>query len=410
MTAQNVLLVTIDCWRHDALVEMDGLRSLTDGPDWQVGDVMTMGAATNAAFPAILGSAPPTRVYVEGGAIEPDYVSLPDRLSAAGYDTAGFVASNPFLGKWSGRFETFWNDGMRAEGVDENRASDTTVRKVWRRLTFTPRLADDTVLERARQWWVKTASPRFLWVHLMGPHGPYLPGLNGGLRCGPLGSYLALARMAQTNGRGLSDRALARLRRLYDACLGTLDRILTPWLDAFSDGTTVLVTGDHGEEFSTEKVGHARLYDDTVRVPLVTNVGREVPDRWRQLDVAPTVCEWTEVDPPASWEGQPATSDVVPQPMMGIDTDTGRKYLGIRSADEKEIRTFDWEGEHVQTERFDLAADPDENAPDASISGDLIRQLDEFASRPDVQRRFEVQRAHGLGDDVSERLSDLGYR
>lgn len=181
MARQDVVLVTIDCWRHDSLAEIDGLRSLTETTGWQSGDAVTMGPATNTSFPALLGSAPPTVVYNDSGAIETNYITLPDRLSAEGYQTAGFVGSNPFLGKFSDRFETFWNDGMRADGSGQNRQTDTTFRKAWRRLTFSPRVADTSVLKRASRWWREAPSPRFLWIHLMGLHGPYLPGWKRGL-------------------------------------------------------------------------------------------------------------------------------------------------------------------------------------------------------------------------------------
>lgn len=200
-----------------------------------------------------------------------------------------------------------------------------------------------------------------------------------------------------------------RLRRLYDACLRELDRQLTPWIEHMDTEATLLVTGDHGEEFSRDIVGHARLYDDTVRVPLLTNASAEVANRWRHLDVSPTICEWLDIDQPDSWEGRPATDTMVPQPLMGMDTGRERKYLGIRSTDQKEIRTYDWDGSHLRTERFDLTTDPDETNPEATISASLRERMDEFTSRQDIQEHFEVQGAHGLDDDVSDRLSDLGY-
>lgn len=91
--SQDVLFITIDCWRHDAPLHMPQFERLAD--DWNRGDVMCAGAATNGVFPALLASQYEPTAYNEDGSLSDSVRSLSEILGEAGYETGGFVASNP---------------------------------------------------------------------------------------------------------------------------------------------------------------------------------------------------------------------------------------------------------------------------------------------------------------------------
>jgi arylsulfatase A-like enzyme len=403
---RDLLLVTVDCWRHDAPERMPKLTNATS--DWTRGDAMCSGAATNGVFPALFASEFPPVVYDSGGAVRDDVKALPDVLSESGYETGAFVASNPFLGKWSRRFDTFWNDGMTAEGVEENRDAYTFGDKLRSLLRLRSRVTAPEVLDRASEWWRQTDGPRFCWVHLMDPHGPYYPGLKRGISNGLLRSYLSIVGYSKL-GPDVPEWMRRQLRELHFSCVDLLDEWLTPWLDSFDDPLVVL-TGDHGEEFDHGMYGHSRLYDETVRVPFYTNDAEllDEGDLVRQLDISPRICRRIGISRPPSWRGSPATEDSI-QCMLSKTEEHGRTYVGARSHEEKVIREFDWDGDLLSTEMYDLDSDPDETAPDADVADRLTETLDEFLARDAISESLGHGRQTGIDGDVSQRLRELGY-
>jgi hypothetical protein len=109
---RDVVLVTIDCWRHDAPARMPVLSELT--ADYERRDAICQAPATRGAFPALLASEYYPQAYTGFDAVSDDVRSLPKVLSEAGYATCGIVGSNPFLSTWSDDFDRFWNDRMDA--------------------------------------------------------------------------------------------------------------------------------------------------------------------------------------------------------------------------------------------------------------------------------------------------------
>jgi len=403
---RDLLFVTIDCWRYDAPEHMPGLKYLTG--DWQRGDVMCAGAATNGVFPALLASQYAPATYETDGSLKDSVKSFPDVLREAGYETGGFVASNPFLGKWSHGFDTFWNDGMTAEGVDRNREEYGSLDKVWSLLRLQPRVSAEEVLSRATEWWKHTSSPRFCWVHLMEPHGPYYSGLKRGISDGLLRSYLSIVGYSAMR-EDVPDWMRRHLRRLHFSCVEQLDSVLAPWLSSFDD-PLIVITGDHGEEFDHGAYGHSRLYDETVRVPMYATDDAIITDGEisRQLDMPARICQALGVDRPERWQGTTEIDDPA-QCMLSQAGGLSRIYAGVRTTSEKLIRTYNWEGEKLGEEAYDLDADPEERDPISNQSDRLTTRLDEFLGREDVQETIGTGKRTGIDDAVEERLEDLGY-
>lgn len=405
--SRDILLITIDCWRHDAPEQMPKFRSLA--ADWGRRDVMCAGAATNAAFPALFTGRHGPNAYTETGAVRESVTSLPDVLSEAGYETGGFVASNPFLGKWSSRFDTFWNDGMTADGVTANRERFGTARKLASFATLSPRVTATDVFKRASAWWQQASSPRFCWLHLMEPHAPYYPGLKRGVHHGIFKTYRALLEFSHDAG-SLSQAAKARVRDLHFEAVRHLDDQLSEWLAIFDD-SLVVVTGDHGEEFDHGSYGHARLYDETVRVPLYTNASRTLPDTEliRQQDLSPLVCRAAGVDTQTEWNNKLGHTEAA-QCMLSRARGRNRIWAGIRTATEKLIYEFDWEGTDLGTEAYNLAADPLEMNPVDDPDSRLVDELDGFLANEGVQAAIGTGKKTGIDEDVESRLEELGYK
>lgn len=139
MTASDIVLVTVDCWRYDAPDRMPTFSSAVSGFDCT--DAVAQGAATNSSFPPLLASRYYPSAYTPSGEVRDDVTSLPQALSSEGYETGAFVASNPFLGKWADHFDTFWNDGMVETDADNNREElVSSVKKISRFLLLRDRM------------------------------------------------------------------------------------------------------------------------------------------------------------------------------------------------------------------------------------------------------------------------------
>jgi arylsulfatase A-like enzyme len=409
----DLIFVTVDCWRADAPARMPRLESVTDG--WHQGSTICAAAATNGVFPAIFASRFYPNVYGSDGSVPDVTRSLPSILGDNGYATGGFVASNPFVGKWSEHFDAWWNDGMSAGGVDENRhdRDNSLPRKLARFLQLRPYVPAEDVLARADEWWERTDGQRFLWVHLMEPHGPYLPGFHRGREIGLFRTYASIAGQAKL-GDDRPDWMHRHLKRTHYQCVDRLDAVLGPWLERHDDATIVL-TGDHGEEFDHGMIAHARLYDETVRVPLFVDdsVGSFAHGEFtRQLDLAPTILDHLDIDVPDAWEGG-RHETMPPQPMLNSAPTREMSWAGIRSTDWKVIRPYDWTDGFQELEAYHVAQDPAEvdPEPESAAPESLREQLEDFVARPAITAELtqDAQRTSGFDSEVEDRLQELGY-
>jgi uncharacterized sulfatase len=242
-------------------------------------------------------------------------------------------------------------------------------------------------------------------------------------------------------GREVDDRALGDLRTLYHGAAHQVDasigRVLDQLRAAGRGDATVVVAGDHGEEF--QEHGHLahypKLYRELVHVPFVVGrpdgegVSRTVETPVGLDAVPPTVCDAFDL-PTEGFDGEsvlPTVRDGTPldgDPVVSVAVrgasvtsqpiprrlDDGELLVGVRDERFTYIRHTD--SGHV--ELYDRSVDPGEHE---NVAGDR-----EFR---DVERRFDrlaTDHAASLGgdgendgpravpDDVDDRLKALGYR
>lgn len=410
----DVVLLTIDCWRYDAPSEMPQLRELTS--DFQRHEAVCQAAATNGVFPTILASKYSYEAYRtdDPERLDDSVVSLPKLLSRRGYETGAFLASNPFLGKWAAQFDEFWNDGMRSQKEDANRSEYTEFDRLRNLLKLESRVTASEVASRARRWFVGTDSPRFLWMHLMDTHAPYYPGLRRGAAIGLLKSYYSIVQFSR-HGMDAPGYVLDTIRALYWECVRRLDDQLQEIMEFLPNDAIVVVMADHGEELYHGNIGHARLYEECVRIPLFVRR----PDAGmsestiRQLDIAPTIATWVDADIPDSWTGEP--HDGEPRESLMINHSHGRErvYIGLRTPTAKLIEAYDMDGNKVDTEFYDLVADPTEQNPITDQSGPsrqaVSEKLKEYKRDENLMSRVFSDRASAT-DAVRQRLEELGYK
>jgi len=351
MPISNVLLVTVDSLRADAIGPYDDRRH-TPVLDYLAahGTVFERAFATGNwtpfSFPSLLASRP---VFADTGSIGvTESPTLATTLADEGVATGGFNAANGFLTEHWGYDDGFDEFDAFVTDVGSGRygrylATHPTV-EAWLQLATSPlrRLrawvggdADDRpFLDASRLFAVEDAAtsfiadadgPFFCWVHYMDTHTPYVPAPRyirevSGDR---VGTHRMLHAHVRTGlGLDVDERTLAELRTLYQAAARQVDASIGRLRETLAatghyDDTAIVVVGDHGEEF--QEHGHLahypKLYDELVHVPLIVDVpgvsGGRVAEHVGLDAIPPTVADLLDADPDPAWTGDSLVPTIV---------------------------------------------------------------------------------------------------
>ncbi len=405
---QNVLLVTIDTLRADALGSYGG-RAATPALDrLAAGGVRFDFAHAHAVLTlpshaSILTGTYPYQHGIRdnsGYRLEAGARTAATILKAAGYATAAFVGAFPLHSRFG------LNQGF---DVYDDRFGETRAPTEF----VMPERPATEVVSLARAWLAKqrptTHDPRpttndhrpwFAWVHVFDPHAPYRP----------------------------PPPFDAQYPRRYDGEVAATDAALAPLLDDVRRGapTLVVVTGDHGEALGDhgEQTHGLFAYESTLRVPLiVAEVGNstgEAPARGaasgevshagaRHVDILPTLLDAVGLPVPSDLPGRtllPAADRAgdAPRPSYfeAMSSMLNRGWAPLSGALVDREKYVDL----PMPERYDLAADPAEttNLINRSPERDrtLAAALHAFDAPLPGRRRSEEPEA-------AARLRSLGY-
>lgn len=238
--------------------------------------------------------------------------TLAEALAALGYDTAGF-SNGAWVGPATGLdagFRQFFQ--MKAPSRHVLRLTDML--RLSRRAPYVSDDGADATIQAAATWLTRRGdAPFLLFIHLSEPLPPWTPpaSLLLSATAGAEGVDMKGVRQAceeplsvTLGSVQLTWRQFPWIQRIYQAdvasaCAGlaTLWSLLDQ--ERLSDGTTLVVTSDHGMEFDelTRVLGHEPVLTEAVlRVPLALR-GPGVPSGMRldvpvsTLDIAPTLLE-----------------------------------------------------------------------------------------------------------------------
>lgn len=389
---QNVLLVTIDTLRADAVgaygrreTPTPFIDSLARGgvrfADAYAHNVVTLPSHANI----LTGQLPPRHGVRDnaGFRLAPDVETLATHLRRRGYRTAAFVSAFPLdsqfgLGPGFDVYDDRLTSGTRPAFLIQERPAARTV-------------------GLAKRWIdASGAEPWFAWVHVYEPHFPYDP--PGRFASSwPGEPYLGEVAAA--------DAALAA--------------ILEPILAAGADGhTIVVVTSDHGEALGEHgEASHGVFaYDSVLRVPLVIYAPRMFGPRVveapvRHVDLLPTLLDALAVPIPAGLDGRSLL------PVVGgsetnvnsvvyfeaLSASLNRGWAPLRGLIQDGFKYIDL----PLPELYDLRGDPGEvrnlAASDPGRTAALRARLDEFGSADPAGKAGRAPVA------VRERLRSLGY-
>lgn len=243
IAGQNVLIITIDTLRADAMSQ-DGGPALTPALDQLAADGVRF---TFAHAHAVITLPSHTSIFTgeypyqhgvrenSGYRVAPGARTLATLLKQAGYATGAFVGAFPLHSRFG------LNQGF---DVYDDRFGETRAPTEF----VMPERPATAVVELARNWIAAKRDTRWLaWVHVFDPHAPYRPPPP-------------------------FDRQYAG--RPYFGEVAATDAALAPLLSevrASGRPTLVVVTGDHGESLGDhgEETHGLFAYESTLRVPLI---------------------------------------------------------------------------------------------------------------------------------------------
>lgn len=388
---QNVLLVTVDTLRWDALGSYGQPRPTSPLLDRLAREGVrfeTAHAHNTVTLPShanILSGRHPFEHGVRDNAgfrFPRDTETLATLLKARGYRTGAFVSSFVLDSRFGldRGFDTYEDALGDAAGAGPFRV---------------PERAGAHTVRLAREWIARQDGPWLAWVHLYDPHAPYRPP--------------AAFASAFPDAQYLGEVAAAD---------GALRPLLEPLLDAGRSGrTVVVVTSDHGESLGEhgEATHGLFAYEATLRVPLLLHAPRLLRPRVvrepvRHVDVLPTVLDALSVPAPPGLPGRsllalargggeapgPSYFEALAgmlgrgwAPLHGVVRD-GKKYVDL-----------------PLPELYDLARDPHEQANVVARAARererLVATLGAFRAGDPGPRRAEEDA------ETRERLRALGY-
>ena len=390
---QNVLLVTIDTLRADALSVYGGPASTPNidrlaGHGARFDFAHAHAVVTLPSHASILSGLLPYEHGIRdnsGFRVKPETMTLARRLKPAGYATGAFVGGFTVTKRFglTEGFDVYDDQMPEIEGLG--------------RAAMPERPAAD-VVARANEWIARQGGRFFAWVHVFDPHSPYEPPSQ----------FLAAHR-----------------DRPYYGEVESVDHALGPLFDRLSSlprPTLVIVTSDHGEGLGEHgEMTHGMFaYETTLRVPLI--VARIVPGSGaqapgtsvsapaRHIDLVPTLLDVLQMQPDSALSGRSLlpiingddTNDERPTYFEAMTYNLVRGWAPLRGVVDGREKYIDL----PIRELYDLSSDPREERNLASSSaargGALLGMLRGFNVDPPHRPTQESAAA-------SATLRSLGY-
>ena len=368
-------------------------------------------------------------VMTDGIRLADDHVTLAEELRGAGYQTAGFFGGpylHPTFGLDQG-FDTYQSCMTRI--ADDVTGRDVRAEALGGEETSHGDITGPRLLEEVEGWLDQVSEdPFFLFLHMWDVHYDYIPPQRLVEAFDPdyQGSITGRGMMHnQAISAEMDQRDLEHLLALYDGEIRFTDEILGQVLERLDargrlEGTLIVVTADHGEEFFEHGgKGHRRtLFDEVLRVPLVVYwpghvaPGQVIEDQVRIIDVSPTLLSLAGVASTGQLQGRDLTAlltgqTLEPAPALGELRRRRGILWTLRTNAEKALLAPD--GRFV---RFDLSRDPSEKRALAGRdpAGRASRRRLEAA----IASAEEASASSGgvpiaLPGEIRKQLEELGY-
>lgn len=447
-TGPNVLHISIDTLRADRVGSYGYERAHTPTIDRLAREgVLFEGTTSQANTTGPAHTTQLTGLYpAEHGALyngrplHHTVHTLPEQLSTAGWDTAGFVSGFTMVDSACGLAPRFdWYDDAQLSWRWMPQACEqlAVVHRVLFRLaarrgewiTRADRPAVETI-DSALAWLAnrpRPDAPFYAFVHLYDPHAPYVSHDTSDDARGY--DWYALS----TPERELlvaDPERVARMNALYDGEVRYADEQVGRLIEALEalaelDDTLVILTSDHGEGFGAHDYwfDHGTfVFDEELQVPLIlrlpagAHAGTRVVGQTRLLDLTPTVLELLGLAPDGALSGTsllPLVEGDTPasgRPSFAV----GDQRLSLRTDQYKLIWTAalwtDTQRSEERYELFDLTRDPAEQH-DLLAAGPAPAEFEALRAQLDAWREATEDTGgdEPLDPEVAAQLRKLGY-
>jgi arylsulfatase A-like enzyme len=438
----NLILISIDTLRADHL----GAYGYPRDTSPRIDAVAGQGALFTQAQvqwpktgPSIASFMTSTYCAVNGSRalrirLDDKLVTLAEVLRDAGFHTAAFIA-NVNVGR-------YFNFTQGFEEVHEMWDHSGGLRTQNTGTTF---LSNDEIAARVVKWLRARHDQRFfLWVHLLDPHGPYVPPESMAARFVHDDLFAARpeivppARIPEYQ-RSEVLKSLADYIAAYDAEISYSDAAVGTILDevdtlGLRKRTLLVITADHGESLGEHDYyfNHGQYaYDACTRVPLILrhptwiNPGLRVDTPVALLDLVPTVLDLLDVTPkiPVSqFQGQSLRpwlqGDVMPPTPVFTESRSGQcavrsgrwKYIVDPRQSTPEVPVV------ANRQLYDVQTDPMETRNLAAELPDVARECEALLARWAQLMQWAGKSFHSeqvpdeaIDQAVLEQLHSLGY-
>ena len=303
MNKKNIYLITIDCMRHDALIQENmPFLYLLQQESTTYNKAYATGPFTSASFPSILGGIMPLK-YGYYAPLPPQINMIQQTLQQKGYLTIG-INSNPYLSKFFGYNKGFivFEDFLSYEKRTENKNKIITMMKEWilgkvgvtsHTYNFLTQLylklhlplpntdASKSAYEQNDKLKEilelnKQELPLFVWQHYMDGHSPYTAIGKYRKQQGFKGDSHRLNFIIHKNPEKIRLGEISELKKLYLASLSQIDEnIKDLFLYLKTRGllkdSLIIITADHGEEFGEHggMTHFAKMTEELLHIPLI---------------------------------------------------------------------------------------------------------------------------------------------
>jgi len=403
----NLILITLDTTRADRMGFLGSERGLTPNLDALAKQSVVFSRAyshvplTPPSHATILTSTYPQFNHLQymGEPLAKDLPYLPDLLRRRGYRTGAFVGSMILDPKNVTALGFERGFDVYSAGFHKRKKGEDRYQSVERRAS--------EVVDRALTWLSKQPrGPFFLWVHCYDPHAPYEP----------------------------PEPFNTRFKDPYDGEIAYTDAAMGKLFDALRarglyDNTMITVTADHGEAFGEHGERHHGifLYDETIHVPLLIKLPREVSAgrradaRVRLVDIAPTMLQGAGFSVPPAMQGESLLGLMRPRAESSSPAEAKANDRPAYGETIYAHRAFGWSvlrswraGKYLyvqapKRELYDQATDPraDNNVETGSkaVADTLAGQLDGFRRKTSSTNASPTN----LAPEQAENLRALGY-
>ncbi|KKF40015.1 sulfatase [Halorubrum saccharovorum] len=304
----NVILLSADSLRFDRIHASRNGEPLTPNIDELTENALEFqpgiapGPSTRDTIPSMLTGKYPSEFDEYGlPSDRTTPLTLAEELSDRGFETAGLSHNNFTSRRYNiDRGFDFFDDVSEEARKENNRGAwRLTVRNLIEdtplmdlagtannlamellgRSLYLRNESAEGITDRALNWMEETDDDRFLWVHYMDTHHPYLSPKRIQEKFGETYSKKEIKQLSQKTRSAqdeITDEDIPKMEYVYDCTVRYVDEQIGRIVDQLQDegeleSSLIVVTGDHGEGFGEfGKFGHAdELWDTLVAVPLI---------------------------------------------------------------------------------------------------------------------------------------------